>query len=235
MNDPLDFIYAKNKLYPQMMEVANELSKEKVIPDYARQEVITNPFVVCFSKKEDDFLMWRMYNAKVALVLDKRFFEKPMPNTALIECEYIEEKSDLHGSFLKIAEQISNCMNISADVQRITTFIKHNSFETEGEVRLATWEYYNSNSDRISLPDCIDNDEIVEQSVCNRINKDGKIVLFKKFNIEKNALVGIIVHSYSQLEFDSIKEALRSILINQSYSREVFENIIPTNAYPFNL
>ena len=104
---------------------------------------------------------------------------------------------------------------------------------TEGGIRLATWDYYDKEGNKIFLADCKDDEEVVESPILNRINKDGKIILYKKFHVDKNALAGIIVHSYSQLEFDSIKNLLHTIL--NTYARRVVENITLTSAYPFNV
>ena len=236
MNDPLDYQFAKNRLLPKMMDVAYEISKEQNFPKYALKEIDTIPYIVSFSKKKDDFLRWRMYNAKVALVLDKCYFSEAMPNRALIECEYVDQGlSNIRESFFRIDEQISNCINISANTSRISTFIKEKSFETEGEVRLATWDYYDNDGNKLILSDCKEDGKSVCSEVKSRVNANGKMVLFKKFYIDKNSLAGIIVHSYSQVEFKNIQNILRSFLISKSFSREVFENITLTNAYPFNL
>ena len=229
MNDPLDFQFAKNRIYPTMMEVAKTMNYQET----ETMEVDTDPYIVSFSKKKDDFLMWRLYNAQVALILDRRYFERPTPNSALIDCEYVDDSdSPYREEFLRIDDCISYCRNVSANTSRICTFIKHKSFECEGEVRLASWDYHTKEGNFVLFPDCVNDDETVENSICTRTNKYGKVVLYKKFHIDKNALVGIIVHTYSTLDFSAIHHKLRSILINKGYSREVFENITPTDSYP---
>lgn len=236
MNDPLDYQYSKNLLLPPMLDAAKEVAKEKILPEIALEEIVTEPYIVSFSKKKDDFLMWRMYNAKVALIIDKRYFDKCLSNRALIECEYTDNKaSNIRNSFSKIEKQISECTNIYADTSRIATFIKEKSFREESEVRLSTWDYYTPKGDKISLFDCREDGESIEATIESRVNSNSKIILYKKFHIDKNALVGMIIHTYSQLEYEMIRNTLRTKLISMSYSREVFENIIPTNAYPFNL
>ncbi len=227
MNDPLDFLYAKNRIYPTMMEVVKTMDYQ----DTERMEVETHPFIVSFSKRNDDFLMWRLYNAQIALILDRRCFERATPNSALIDCEYVDDSdSPYREEFMRIDEKIQFCRNISANTSRISTFIKHKSFKCEGEVRLATWEYHYKDGSRVLFPDCINDDRIADGNTYTRMNKDGKIVVFKKFHINQNALVGIIVHTYSSLEFESVQNKIRSILIDKEYSREVFDNIIPTKS-----
>lgn len=233
MNDPLDYQFAKNRILPSMIEASKKqnMHEQEVLP------IETHPFIVSFSKKQDDFLMWRMYNAKVCLVLDSEYFDKQTPNSALIECEYMVDTQDaLHSAFLKVDEKIHYCNNIYANVSRISTYIKHIAFETEGEVRLASWDYYNKTGDKLCLQDCEeDKNSIVTEDFFSRVNANGKIILFKKFAIDGNALSSIIVHTYSEIEFSSITDALRSILIQNGFSSDVFNNIQQTSAYPFNL
>ena len=237
MNDPLDYLYSRNRYLPAMMKAAKELRDEESIPEEALMEIETEPYIVSFSKKRDDFLMWRMYNAKVSLILDKRYFEKPLPNKALIECEYVDDYDvDLKRAFLNVDKQISNCMNISADASRHATFIKHRSFEVEGEVRLATWDYYDNEGNGLNLVDCMPTDEdMVDGDIYTRTKENSQIVLYKKFHIDKNALVGVIIHAYTILEYESIKNKIRSILIKNSYRKDVYDNILNTEAYPFNI
>lgn len=112
---------------------------------------------------------------------------------------------------------------------------KHKAFETEKEIRLATWDYYNDMNQKVSLADCTENEQIVQNGFDHRVNEDGRIILYKKFYINKEALVGIIVHAYSKIEYQSIKKKYKSILIAKAYRRQVYENIYNTQAYPFNI
>ena len=233
MNDPLDYQFAKNRIMGPMIEasIQQNMKGDTVLP------IDVHPFIVSFSKKADDFLMWRMYHAKVCLVLDSEYFNRQTPNSALIECEYMADTQEaMHSAFSKVDTKIHYCKNIYANVSRISTYIKHIAFETEGEVRLASWDYYNKTGDKLCLQDCEeDKNNIVTEGFFSRVNANGKIILFKKFAIDGNALSGIIVHTYSEIEFNSIKDALRSVLIQNGFSSDVFENIQQTSAYPINL
>lgn len=236
MNDPLDYKWAEKRILPQMLEVANEIAREQNYTPRNLKPVNVKPFIVSFSNKKDDFLMWRMYNAKVALVLDKSLINSQTPNSALIKCEYSGDKSeDIRKAFLKIDEQINTCFSISVNTAKIVTFIKEKSFETEGEYRLATWDYYDEAGNKIIPTDCIEAEPIAEKVTESRIDKNGKIIIYKKFLIDKNALRGIIIHTYSQLDFISIKNAIQTLLLEKNFSREICGNITPTSAYPFNL
>lgn len=229
MNDPLDYQFAYNRILP----VVEKTVKTTDLQDGEAYEIDVKPFVVSFSKKEDDFLMWRMYNSKVALILDSEYFDRPTPNTALVECRYTDDDDDsILKAFRTVNQNIPFCQNIFAYAGRGATFIKHKSFETEGEVRLATWDYYDKYDNKASLPDCKDDSS---KEFKSRVDTDGKVVLYKEFEIDGNALAGIIVHTYSEIEFEFIRNAIKSILIQNGYSRDVFSNIIHTKAYPFNL
>jgi hypothetical protein len=234
MNDPFDCQYAYKQILPKIIKFA----QKEPLEFSEKCELDVNPFVVSFSQKEDDFLMWRLYGAKVCIVLDSEYFDKPSPNCAVIKCEYVPENDDkrLYESYHVINGKIGFCRNIYAYTKRISTFIKHNAFEVEGEVRLASWDYYNKKGDNLCLPDCDESQSgIATTEFFSRVNENGKIILFKKFAIDGNALSGIIVHAYSRSEFSSIKNALRSVLIQNGFSSDVFENIQQTSAYPINL
>ena len=234
MNDPLDYQFARNRLHPHMMAAVNELADELKYTPTEKEEIETTPYILSFSKKKDDFLMWRMYKAKVALVLERSYFEKTTQNSAFIECEYVNDNdNDIRHSFLKIDKKIRGCSVIAAHVDRISTFIKEKSFEPEDEIRFATWIYYDNNGCQRMFAEFNDNCDNISDEIKSRINGDGKIILYKTFHFDKKALKGIIVHSYSQLEFESIQNTLRTILLNKSYNSDVCNNITNTNAYPF--
>lgn len=237
MNDPLDYQYAKNRILPKMMEVAKELAEENSIPEEAANSVIdVKPYIVSFSRKKDDFLMWRMYQSKVALILDKRYFEKPTANSALIECEYVDEGlSKLKDCFMRIDENIQDVFNISVHASRIATFIKSDAFVTEGEIRLASWDYYDDQGNKLQISDCKVDETVVEGKVYNRVNVNGQVILYKRFFVDKKALKGIIIHSYNIYEFEKIQNLIQTILLNNGFGKEVLDNIKPTEAYPFNL
>ena len=240
MNDPLDYQYARNKILPLMMDVAKDLVKENEIPNDAVEEINVIPYIVCFSKKADDFLMWRMYNAKVALVLDKHYFEKTTSNRVLIDCEYVDEKfSNLRDSFMRIDKKIGGNMNVSMNVSintsMIATFIKSDAFETEGETRLASWDYFDKSGKQLTIQENRDEDNFVGKELQSRFNAEGKLILFKRFFIEKKALKGLIIHTYSKLEFENIRNSLQSLLRFNKFENDLIENITSTNAYPFNI
>ena len=236
MNDPLDYQYARNKILPLMMDVAKDLVKENEIPNDAVEEINVIPYIVCFSKKADDFLMWRMYNAKVALVLDKHYFEKTTSNRVLIDCEYVDENfSNLRDCFMRIDKKIGGNMNVSINTSMIATFIKSDAFETEGETRLASWDYFDKSEKQLTIQENRDEDNFVGKELQSRFNAEGKLILFKQFFIEKKALKGLIIHTYSKLEFENIRNSLQSLLRFNKFENDLIENITSTNAYPFNI
>ena len=216
MNDPFDSQFAQNRIEPVIRNSARNNKLQKI----ETKELKVHPFIVSFSEKADDFLMWRLYNAKVCLVLDSEYFDRQTLNHALRKCEYISDNNEeLHRAYHAISENLMFCPNIYAFSGRISTFIKHAAFKDEGEVRLATWNYYDEKDNTVSIEKVYtnrrkDDDGIVkDKKFQTRIGANGKITIYKKFHINGNALAGIIVHSYSEIEFEAIKEQLRSILI----------------------
>lgn len=235
MNDPLDFKFAWNRILPRIVKAAEDSN----LHPFEKMKMVVRPFVVSFSAKEDDFLMWRLYNAKVCLILDSEYFDRQTLNWALMKCEYVtDDESDITKAFQTINDSLQFHPNLYAFSGRISTFIKHEAFRVENEVRLASWDCYNVHDEKISvskLSDCNTEDISVEKEFHTRIGKNNKIVMYKKFPIDGNALSGVIVHTYSEMEFESIKDALQSVLIQNGFTRDVFENIQQTSAYPFNV
>lgn len=231
MNDPFDSSFATNRLLPPMKEQIKSEQQNDIT-----KELNVHPYIVSFSTLQDNFLMWRLYNAKVSLVLDSEYFDVNTNNCVLCECEYVDnEPEQIIESFQKIEAKIPSCKNVFADVNRICTFIKHKSFKPESEFRLASWDYYDLNDNKAILPDCIDKSNVVSCPFFTYTNNKGKIVLYKKFTLDGNALKCIIVHTYSEIEFDAIKSKIQSILISNGFSRDVIDNIQPTNSYPINV
>lgn len=228
MNDPLDFQFSRNRILP----IVKQFTNHPDLSDDDKLEIEVEPYIVSFSIKEDDFLMWRMYNSKVALVLDSKHFDIPKENIALIKCQYTDNTNDeILDAFKMVNNTLPFCNNIFAYASRGATFIKHKSFESEGEVRLATWDYY-KDCNKLILPDCKDDEE---KEVKTRVTNNDKIVLYKEFEIDGNALKAIIIHTYSEIEFESISNIIKSILIKNGFSKDVISNIKPTSAYPFNI
>lgn len=231
MNDPFDFQFAWNRIRPIIIKAAQREKLHK----FETKEMAVHPYIVSFSSKEDDFLMWRLYNAKVCLILDSEYFERQALDYVLRKCEYIaDSKKELYDAYHAINADIQFIPNIHMYSGRISTFIKNEAFRVENEVRLATWYYY-EHDEKITISNQKKNNYFENGMFYTRIGPNGKIVIYKKFPIDGNALVGIIVHTYSEIEFESIREALRSVLIQNGFSRDVFDNIRPTSAYPFNL
>jgi hypothetical protein len=231
MNDPFDFQFARNRILPlaQMAVDRLNLSPDEIM------NVHLSPFVVSFSKKKDDFLMWRLYNSEIALVLDSGLINQDN-NCVLNECLYVDgSESETLKAFGELNKTIAASDNVFVYAESLSTFIKHTSFTPEAEVRLASWDYYDDNGNKLLISDCADYSGIVSKDFYSRINAKGKIVLYKKFTIDGSSLSGLIIHSYNQTQFESIKEIVRSILVQNGFPSKAYNNIYPTSAYPFNI
>lgn len=228
MNDPFDFQFARNRILPYARKAANHLylSTDK------KREIKTVPFVVSFSKKEDDFLMWRLYNSKVSLKLDSNKIVQDN-NCILNKCYYVDDSdSKILEAIGRLNKSDATSDNIYVFAELISTFIKHNSFKPEGEVRLASWDYYDENANKVIVSDCIDDKDLVSKEFFSRTNSLGNCILYKKFKVSGEALKGIIVHTYSEIEFEQIRNLISSLLIQNDFPKEICSKIIPTSAYP---
>lgn len=229
MNDPFDYTFAQNKLIDMVQSCGSMFSEG----DIRRFPVITYPYIVSFSKRADDILMWRLYNAKVALILDSEYFDRSGNNSALLECKYTDNNpTNICKLNSELNYQLKPCHNIYAYAGRGSSFIKYDGFKVEREVRLVTWEYYSDKGSPLILSDCIDKNPIASDNSFYRIGKNNRIIVYKKFRIDGNALSGIILNSYFGPEVQQMKDALTSLLQNNGFSLEVINNIKETQAYP---
>lgn len=223
MNDPTEHIYAKEELIP-------ELSKSLNLEEVKDTEIY--PYVVSFSKMDDDFIMWRMYKAELALVLDYDVINKWVEEELNCndgekfyyfgECRYPETKKELIDSFNQLREWNKNRGDESEDeitALELATFIKRKEFRNENEVRLFTSDY--------NLPSFEYDEEHPEEPIMKNQEraKDIKIksvrnqdfVLYKEFHLPKDSLRGIILNCEKDIQFDRIKRHILAWLYQLNY------------------
>lgn len=230
MNDPFDFQFARNRILPLAQMAVDRL----VLSPDEKMNVHLNPFVVSFSRKKDDFLMWRLYKSEIALVLDSGLINQDN-NCVLNECLYVDgSESETLKAFGELNKTIATSDNVFVFAESLSTFIKHTSFTPEAEVRLASWDYYDDKGNKLHISDCLDDKGIVTEQFFTRKGLKGNNIVFKKFTIDGIALRGIVVHTYSKREFELIKQDISGCLAQNGFANEICENIKPSLAYPFN-
>jgi len=218
MNDPTDFIFARDTIIPCLKERYGEKDLEDAINPY--------PYIVSFCKSEDDPLMWRLYKAEVALVLDAETFPfTQWDNWNNVKVNDIYLHGDVHYAahsedVLIEAEKlnakgIQKSDNVIDDyLMNAIVFIKHKSYQVENEYRLAKYDYdsfimsYDENTEN----KCSEYDGEIFDDVNIRDAKNGDIRLYKEFCLPKDSLIGIIIHTYDQHKFESIKTHLALFL-----------------------
>lgn len=223
MNDPTEHIYAKDHLIP---EFCKHFDKKEI------EETKIYPYVVSFSKEKDDFNMWRMYKAEVALILDYNIINEWVENHLnwqdheksyyFGECKYPETNKELLGEFEWLKEWNKKRGDLSEDevtAIELTTFIKRKEFKHENEVRLFTCDYNlptaNYNEQNPAEPIMQNEERPRDIKIKTVRNKD--FILYKEFHLPKDALKGIILNCETGCQFDKIKQHIKAWLYQLKY------------------
>lgn len=229
MNDPTEYIYAKNILTPMFRK---HFSLEE------DDEVDAYPYIVSFCKEGDDFMMWRMYKAEVALVLDSnriqewieaihiqemRDYKEIRDFYYFGECKYPQNETEVFEAFDEIKRWNEKDGDMSKDeltAFELTTFIKRQQFKNENEVRLFTCDY--------SLPSGCYNEEDPANPLINYEERSKNIgiksvrekdfILYKEFHLPKDALMGLILNCEEGNQFNKIKRHIQAWLYQLNYN-----------------
>lgn len=230
MNDPTEVKYTKEIVLPTLINSLKGTDKEwetKEIEDvYA--------YIVSFSQKEDDFNMWRLYNAEVALVIDRNALHDakigidkintknlPPQRVSVKEVKYANDENVHQIAVDLFNESIDQHeTNIETFCCEVFPFIKNEAYDIEKEVRMvcpdytgATASYENGN---ISIVDT----EMPRDVKC-RGSRNGSILLYKEFCIKKEALQKIVVNTHDEIYFEKVKQQLRVLLVSNGYKADL--------------
>lgn len=234
MNDPNEFMFACKHFIPELFKNDSN-SKENYSKIY--------PYIVSFSKKKDDELMWRLYHSEVMLVFDTDEFTKADWHSegelsSIILCGDVEyaTKDTIRNVADKLYEG-KNCKIINDNKLGyqlwVLPFIKHLAFEIESEYRLVKIGYealhadYNSNKE--SKCDIFEFER--PNDVYIKGVKDGNIVLYKNFQLPADSLKGIILYTFDSELFKKQKHNLELLLRQMNFS--INDDFIRcTNSYP---
>ncbi len=220
MNDPTDFIYAQERIDPFL---------KKFLKDQQMEDEIDNskdyfPYIVSFSKKRDDFNMWRLYNAEVAIGL-KRCILTSEQNTLnerriLKEVLYTTDKMIHSDAFKLFKEEVKRDKElmeaniIETFYTEIFPFIKDKAYKIESEVRLVEFDCSKvANKKSVGV-------EITNPVKCRGV-RNGLLLLYKEFLISQKALKKIIIRTHDDNYFQKIKEQLELILISCGFKSNV--------------
>lgn len=235
MNDPTDFIFARDKILPQLLKNVPEEEKDDYLKIY--------PYIVSFCKKRDSDIMWRLYQGEIALVIDTDKFPLEEWNksgdisyvTFYNDIMYATEKT-INSIAKKLYKERCNTV-IDAPINKsqlfVLPFIKHKAYKIENEYRLAKVDYdsmfanYN--------PQKPNNCDIYEGEIPKDINcfgsRDGQLRLYKEFKLPKECLVGLIIHTFDETKYKLQKKHFELWLIQNGFSIQNI-TIEKTRSYP---
>ena len=223
MNDPNDRIYCKEVVLPLVRVAVNNAG----LDDYEKDESESYPYVVSFSENYDDFIMWRMYKADVALVFDRNIIaehvsaDKSKSYIYFEDCEYPDNEEELLGKFCEKMKVLNKGQGSMLAAHHAVVFFKRKEFENEKEVRLVSFDHEGVYFHGINNGEL----EYIEEEIPNNIgvktiqNKD--LVLFKEFHLPKVALTGIIVNCKNDSHYERLKSHIRLWLNNQGYEQSI--------------
>lgn len=230
MNDPTEVIYARDIVLPALIDSLKGTDREwetKEVEDvYA--------YIVSFSRKEDDFNMWRLYNAEVALVVEKNDLSEakigideqensnlPPQKVTLKEVEYANDEN-----VPQVAVKLFNDSDYRHETRvetfccEVFPFIKNEAYSIEEEVRIvcldntgATASYNNGK------PSIVDTE--MPRNVKCRGSRKGSILLYKEFLVKKEALKKIVVRTHDDNYFEKVKKQLRVLLVSNGYKADL--------------
>lgn len=235
MNDPTDFIFARDKILPSLLQ---NMSNEE-------QNEATNfyPYILSFCEESDFDVMWRLYNAEIAIVIDsqKLPFEKWDKMTDVgrrifynhvryADNDTIQSEVDYLWS-----NRSTNFYTTSYDEHMVFVFpfIKHNAYKIEKEFRLVKFDY-DSFYCQYS-PKSKDKCEIIEGEIPHDVkclgSKDGILRLYKEFHLPKDSLVKLILHTYEEEKYKIQEQHLKIWLLQNGFNLNNI-SIEKTKAWP---
>lgn len=219
MNDPTDCEYAKNVVLPRIQKTIDEMDD---LSEQDKEEGEVFPYIVSFSYKEDDFNMWRMYNAEVALEFDydviKEIIEKDRSDQFIFfeKCKYPENEDAIHTEFLSTLRTLNQGQGFRMAANQALAFIKRPEFRNENEIRLVAYD----NDGSVFSSGCFIDCEI-PQNIGVKMVRNGDLVLYKEFLLPKIALTGIILNCNSEEHYKMLKSHLQLYLHNKNYSTTI--------------
>lgn len=232
MNDPDDYVFARDILIPKIKASLEEAD----IPAELKEDWVHYPYIVSFSESEDDSFMWKHYRSNVCLKISTKAIEENSVddnNHVLYEfkkCSYLEEK-EMVPKFPDVYLEMDAFDSVSDGAYITCSFIKRKAFERENEWRMVSCNYdgvtLSRNSDNSIIEQC---HEIPDDRVFFEI-KDNHIRSYKKFLLPGNALKGIIINEDNFSSFQKTKKQIELLLSRNNMSK-VIDDITMTNNYP---
>lgn len=235
MNDPTDYVFARDIVLPQLTQKMSDEEKDDCLNIY--------PYIISFCKERDDDMMWRLYHGEIALVIDGDKFPvdewaKPgnisanvlHQNVAYATPETINEAAQsLYDDRIAILKD----GKVDEYQLYVLPFIKNEAYKVEHEYRLVKIDYDSviAKYEPDNPEKCVLYDGEIPNGIKCLVGKDGQLRLYKEFQLPKECLVGIILHTFDEAHFKMQKKHMELWLRQNGFR---FENIKieRTSAYP---
>lgn len=196
MNDPTDCTFASEFVMPKIMTAleGSDLS------DKQKEFVEMFPYIVSFSEKKDDDLMWRHYGSQVCLELDSKIVRNEIECLCgkgefiyYNKCEYCNDLN-VDEAFELLVNRLKDFStdNVPTDAQIAMAFIKRDAFKREEEWRIIWLDAMGLIASGMNNGNCNIFDCEIPNGVSSYI-RGNDIVLYKKFYLPAKALKGIIL------------------------------------------
>ena len=223
MNDPTDSIYGKDVVLPLVRDAINNAG----LDDYEKDELESYPYVVSFSENYDDFIMWRMYKADVALVFNRDkiaeyvIADKSESFVYFENCEYSDNEDELCRMFCEKMNVLNNGQGLMLAAHHSFVFFKRKEFENEKEVRLVKFDHEGFYVDGINSDKPLFVENEIPDNIGVRAIRNNDLILYKEFHLPKVALTGIIVNCKNDSHYERLKSHIRLWLNNQGYEQSI--------------
>lgn len=214
MNDPTEFIYCRSNCQ-QLFGVEPAVYDTQYFP-----------YVLCFSSLIDNILMWRLYKAKVCLVLEKekirQFARANGKFFASVQYPH-KEKSKIEDAIQNIAKELGAPImdDISEEAQIFSCFIKHPDFKDENETRLVALNdelrcFTYTPDGPGEIPPREDDNEF-ETS----IREDGTIRKYKEIVLPPDTIKEVFVYMKRSKHSEFVKKKIEELFLNNGYPNKL--------------
>lgn len=212
MNDPTDYVYAKEKVIPVLKQWI-EKNKDK-FTEKEREDIAIHPYILSTCELKDDINMWRFYRAEVMLELDWDLLKACYGNDYIVgECRYVND-NNIHQTFADTFNQHEQCDTLLTDCYEVSALIKHEAYKAENEYRIMkydaeTFAYLDSGNN------CYDGE--IPSDIKIKCVRNGDYVLYKEFLFCKRILKSITIKCIDGRKANSIIQHIKLILLQNKY------------------
>lgn len=217
LDDPLEFKWAKEFIFPKMKNIASELGCQ------FDEDFKAYPYTISFCTNPDDLTLWKLYTnwgKGIQLGFDYSELEKTGDKQKdypdiIQSCLYANKENieiQIKAAWKIYKERYSSINMPLNDLQEVCAFIKNEAYEVENEIRYCSFNY---DKTEFSLQNTrgIDSENVEEVKFRTRGNE---LVSYKDMLFPKTMLKEIII-GYA-LDFDRTKENLSKLLNAHGYN-----------------